>query len=36
MYPILPGQSADGLLEMMCYGFTVVAALFSYLVTLRF
>ncbi len=36
MYPMIPGDVYSGALEMMCYGFTVVAAFLSCLLTLRF
>jgi hypothetical protein len=36
MYPLVPPDAMAGALEMACYGFTVAAALLSYLLTLRF
>ncbi len=35
MYPIIPGNAMAGTLEMVCCFFTVVAAVVSYLLTLR-
>ena len=35
MYPIMPCDLMAGGLELICYGFTVVAAIFSYLFLLR-
>ncbi|MCA9153494.1 MAG: hypothetical protein R3C99_25440 [Pirellulaceae bacterium] len=35
MYPLIPVHSAAGLLELVCYGFTIVAALASCLFHLR-
>jgi hypothetical protein len=35
MYPILPCELVAGGLELVCYGFTVLAALASYLLMLR-
>jgi hypothetical protein len=35
MYPIMPCDLAAGGLELLCYGFTLVAAFFSYLFMLR-
>jgi hypothetical protein len=34
MYPI-PGELVSGGLELVCYGFTVLAAVVSYLLMLR-
>jgi len=31
MVPVLPSDLVAGSVELMCYGFTVLAALFSYL-----
>ena len=36
MYPIIPGDAMAGALEMVCCFFTVVAAVGSCLLTLRF
>jgi hypothetical protein len=35
MFPILPGELLTGGLELVCYGFTILAALVSYLLMLR-
>jgi hypothetical protein len=35
MFPILPGELLAGGLELVCYGFTVLAALISYLLMMR-
>jgi len=35
MFPILPGELLTGGLELVCYGFTILAALLSYLLMLR-
>lgn len=35
MYPTLPLDSLHGGWEMVCYGFTVVVAVLSYLFALR-
>jgi hypothetical protein len=35
MFPILPSELISGGLELVCYGFTVLAALVSYLLMLR-
>lgn len=35
MYPILPCEFVAGSLELVCYGFTVLAALVSYVLMLR-
>jgi len=35
MYPIMPCDLMAGGLELICYGFTVLAAIFSYLFLLR-
>jgi len=35
MYPIFPGELLTGGLELVCYGFTVLAALASYLLMIR-
>jgi hypothetical protein len=35
MLPILPGELLAGSLELVCYGFTVLAALASYFLMLR-
>jgi hypothetical protein len=35
MFPILPGELLTGGLELVCYGFTVLAALASYLLMAR-
>lgn len=35
MYPIMPCDILSGGYELICYGFTVVAAIFSYLFLLR-
>ena len=34
MYPIMPELMAGGL-ELICYGFTLIAAVFGYLFMLR-
>ncbi len=31
MHPLIPSDMVAGAFEMVCYGFTVVAALLSYL-----
>ncbi len=36
MYSLFPGEAMAGALEMVCYSFTVVAAVISCLLTLRF
>jgi len=36
MYSVLPGDALAGALEMVCYSFTVVAAIVSCLMSLRF
>jgi hypothetical protein len=36
MYSALPGDAMAGALEMVCYAFTVVAAIVSCLLSLRF
>jgi hypothetical protein len=36
MYSMLPGDAMAGAMEMVCYSFTVVAALVSCLLSLRF
>ena len=36
MYPVLPGEAMTSALEMVCYSFTVVAAVVSCLLSLRF
>jgi hypothetical protein len=36
MYSMLPGDAMAGALEMVCYSFTVVAAVVSCLLSLRF
>lgn len=36
MFPFLPGESLSGALELVCYVFTVVGAVVSYLLTVRF
>ncbi len=36
MYSMLPGDAMAGALEMVCYCFTVVAAVISCLLSLRF
>jgi hypothetical protein len=36
MYPLVPCDAVASAVEMACYGFTVVAALWSCLWTLRF
>ena len=35
MLPFLPGDSLTGALEMVCYVFTVVGAIVSYVLTAR-
>lgn len=35
MYPVIPIDSMSGTIEIVCCFFTVVAAFFSYLLTLR-
>ena len=35
MYPIMPCDLMAGGLELICYGLTLVAAVFSYLFMLR-
>ena len=35
MFPILPGELLTSGLELVCYGFTVLAALVSYLLMVR-
>ena len=35
MYLLLPGGTLDGAIEIVCYVCTVVAAVVSYLLTLR-
>jgi hypothetical protein len=35
MNPILPGEFLAGSLELVCYGFTVLAAVVSYVFLLR-
>jgi hypothetical protein len=35
MFPVLPSDPLAGGLELVCYGFTVLAALFSYLMLPR-
>ena len=35
MYPIIPVETLSGAIELACYGFTTVAALFSFLLALR-
>jgi hypothetical protein len=36
MYSVLPGDAMAGALEMVCYSFTVLAAIVSCLLSLRF
>ncbi len=36
MLPVIPHEIAASSLEIACYGFTVLAALFTWLLTLRF
>jgi len=36
MSPYLPTESLAASFEMVCYGFTVVAAAISYMLTMRF
>ena len=36
MYSVLPSEAMAGALEMVCYSFTVVAAIVSCLLSLRF
>ncbi len=36
MYSMLPGDAMTGALEMVCYCFTVAAAVISCLLSLRF
>ena len=36
MYSMLPGDAMAGALEMVCYSFTVIAAVVSCLLSLRF
>ena len=36
MYPILPEDTMFGAVEMVCYFFTFVGAVLSYVLTLRF
>ena len=36
MYSFFPGDALTGALEMVCYSFTVVAAVISCLLSLRF
>lgn len=36
MYGLFPGDTMAGALEMVCYSFTVVAAVVSCLLSLRF
>ena len=36
MYGLLPGDAMAGALEMVCYSFTIVAAVVSCLFSLRF
>jgi hypothetical protein len=35
MYTLIPGDAMAGVLQMMCYGFTVVVAVLSCLLHLR-
>jgi hypothetical protein len=35
MIPVLPSDALAGSLELVCYGFTVLAALFSFLMLPR-
>ena len=35
MYPVIPTDMMAGGCELVCYGFTVAAALISYLLALR-
>ncbi len=36
MYSLFPGDAVAGALEMVCYSFTIVAAVISCLLSLRF
>lgn len=36
MYPMIPGEAMTGVLEMVCYACTAVAAILTCFVTLRF
>ena len=36
MIPAVPGDAIAGALEMVCYFFTIVAAVTSYVLTMRF
>lgn len=35
MYPIIPVETFSGAIELACYGFTTMAALITFLLTLR-